>query len=102
MKRDYTFYVYILTNPSKTTLYIGFTNSLSRRLDEHKANKGNRKTFSGKYLTYQLIYFEVYKYVNNAIAREKQLKNWSRAKKETLINKTNPNWDILNDNFYIV
>jgi putative endonuclease len=99
MARDYTFYVYILTNPSKSTLYIGFTNSLVRRLSEHKENRGKPKTFAGRNYCYLLIYYEVYQYVNNAIAREKQLKKWSRAKKEALIATMNPQWNSLNINF---
>lgn len=97
--KDHTYYVYILTNPGKTTLYIGITNSLTRRLQEHKNNRGDVKTFAGRNYCYQLIYFEIYQYVNEAIAREKQIKKWSRKKKEILINRGNPNWDFLNANF---
>ena len=72
--RDYTFYVYILTNPAKTVLYIGFTENLERRLQEHIDNNGTDNSFAGKYHCTDLIYYEVYPYVNDAIAREKQLK----------------------------
>jgi len=99
MPKDHTYYVYILTNPSKTVLYIGVTNSLTTRLIQHFENRGKKKTFAGRYSCYQLIYYEVYQYINEAIAREKQLKRWSRKKKETLINKENPNWNFLNANF---
>ncbi len=99
MKRDYTFYVYILTNPRKTVLYIGNTNSLKRRLHEHYKQSESSKSFTGRYSCYNLIYYEVYQYVNEAIAREKQLKRWSRKKKEWLINQENPNWNSLNSNF---
>ena len=99
LMRDYTFYVYILTNPRKTTLYVGFTNSLSQRLLQHQENRGDFKTFAGKYYCYTLVYYEVHKYVNNAIAREKEIKNWSRKKKEQLISSTNPQWLSLNKNF---
>jgi len=98
---DYTFYVYILTNPRKTVLYIGFTNNLSERLQQHYENKGLKKTFAGRYFCHKLIYYEVYKYVNNAIAREKELKKWSRMKKEKLIAEMNPDWKELNGQFYI-
>jgi len=101
MLREYTFYVYILTNPKKTVLYIGFTNNLSQRLQQHFEAKGTSKSFAGKYHCYNLIYYEVYEYVNNAIAREKELKKWSRKKKEALIKTTNPNWEVLNGEFYI-
>ena len=97
--RDYTFYVYILTNPDKTALYLGFTNNLSQRLIQHQKNKGNEKTFAGRYYCYILIYYEVHQYVNNAIAREKELKKWSRKKKEELIAISNPQWLSLNKNF---
>ena len=102
MRRDYTFYVYILTNPRRTTLYIGVTNSLRRRLPEHYKNRRDcNKSFTGRYNCTNLIYFEVYKYVLNAIAREKQLKRWSRKKKEELINRYNPKWEFLNTNFHL-
>jgi len=99
MKRDYTFYVYILTNPSKTVLYIGSTNSLKRRLYEHYKQDALSKSFTNKYNCYILVCYEVYQYVNDAIARERQLKKWSRKKKEALINENNPNWNSLNSNF---
>ena len=99
--RDYTFYVYILTNPNKTTLYIGFTENLTRRLETHKHNKGTSKSFAGKYYCYILVYYEVYQYVNEAIAREKELKKWRRSKKESLIHTMNPNYDSLNHHFFI-
>lgn len=98
--KDYVFYVYILTNPSKTVLYIGFTDSLTRRLKQHYQNRGTQNSFAGKYHCTDLIYYEIYKYVNNAIAREKELKKWSRIKKEKLINESNPKWNALNSNFH--
>ena len=101
MPRDYTFYVYILTNPNKTVLYIGFSNNLTQRLQQHLNNRGEKKTFAGRYYCHKLVYYEVHKYVLNAIAREKELKKWSRAKKEKLINEFNPNWNALNGEFHI-
>ena len=101
LKRDYTFYVYILTNPSKSVLYIGFTNNLTERLKQHKEKRGTERTFTGRYFANQLVYYEVYQYVNEAIAREKQLKKWSRSKKEWLINQKNPDWHSLNRDFHI-
>ena len=97
--RDYTFYVYILTNPRKTTLYVGFTNNLTQRLVQHEENKGNPVTFAGRYFCHKLVYYEVHQYVNNAIAREKEIKKWSRKKKEDLINGMNPEWLSLNGQF---
>ena len=85
-------FVYILTNQTKTTLYIGVTNDLTRRLYEHSSNRGNAEKFTGKYQTDLLIYFEICLDAKQAIAREKQLKGWTRAKKEALINGFNPDW----------
>ncbi len=89
------FYVYITTNPGKTVLYIGVTNDLKRRLLEHYQNKGNAKSFAGKYYCYKLIYFEFYTDIDQAIAREKEIKDLSRKKKEELISTKNPKWDFL-------
>ena len=90
------FYVYILTNPGKTTLYIGVTNNLSRRLAEHWNNRGRVSSFAGKYFCYDLIYYEKHEYILNAIAREKEIKKWSRQKKEDIINSMNPDRRFLN------
>lgn len=87
------FYVYITTNPQKTVLYIGVTNDLAKRMEEHA--KANVNSFVGKYFCYNLIYYEHFRSVNEAIAREKQLKKWSRFKKENLINTMNPTWKVL-------
>jgi putative endonuclease len=97
----YTFYVYILTNPQKSVLYVGFTSNLSRRLKQHKENRAQWKTFAGRFFCYNLVYYEIHKYVNNAIAREKQIKRWNRKKKENLINAFNPRWLFLNNEFHV-
>jgi putative endonuclease len=94
---NYNFYVYITTNPVKTVLYIGVTNNLTRRLQEHTENKGNKSSFAGKYYCHNLVYYEHFSDINYAIAREKELKTWSRAKKNALIASTNPDWIFLND-----
>ncbi len=96
---EYIFFVYIVTNPAKKSLYIGVTNNLVERLDEHYQKRGNDETWAGKYYCYKLIYYETFKYIDKAIEREKQLKGWTRAKKEFLIKTMNPNWDFLNDQF---
>ena len=90
------YFIYIVTNPAKTVLYTGVTNNLEARLSEHYFNRGKPKTFAGKFYCYNLLYFEEFKYINEAIAREKQIKGWSRIKKETLINTKNPGWKFLN------
>lgn len=90
-----SYYVYILSNSSKT-LYIGVTNNLERRMYEHK-NK-LIEGFTKKYNLTKLVYFEVCNNINDAIRREKQLKNWHRAWKINLIEELNPNWnDLAND-----
>ncbi len=94
---DKIYYVYITTNPTRTTLYVGVTNTLNRRLQEHYENRGNPKTFAGRYYCYKLIYYESYDHVRDALLREKEIKKWSRKKKEELIATTNPRWKFLND-----
>ncbi|WP_240410559.1 GIY-YIG nuclease family protein [Hymenobacter oligotrophus] len=84
------YYVYITTNPAKTVLYIGVTNDLANRLAQHYANRGEPGTFAGKYFCYNLLYFEQHQSSLNAIAREKELKGWTRAKKDALIDTLNP------------
>ena len=80
--------VYILTNYKTTVLYIGVTNNLPKRVYEHKMNYV--EGFSQKYKCHNLIYFEEYLNIHDAIAREKQIKKWRRDKKEMLINQANP------------
>ena len=90
------FYIYITTNPGRTTLYIGVTNNLKKRIQEHQDNRGEPETFAGRYYCYKLIYYEAYRTAQEAIEREKELKKWSRTKKEGLINDANPKWKFLN------
>ena len=97
--KKHQYFIYILTNLKKTSLYIGVTNSLSRRLQEHFDNRGNPSSFAGRYHCYSLVYFEEFKYILDAIAREKQLKRWSRKKKDWLIEMKNPDWKFLNGDF---
>ncbi len=77
------YYTYILLNKNDTTLYIGVTNDLERRVAEHRS--GTIPGFTQKYNCHKLVYFEEYSDIDQAIAREKQLKKWSRPKKEALI-----------------
>ena len=90
------YFVYIVTNPRRTTLYIGVTNDLEYRLEQHFENRGKKKTFAGRYYCYQLLYWEWFYSPGHAIEREKELKSWSRKKKEALIESVNPRWDFLN------
>jgi putative endonuclease len=85
-----TYYIYLLTNANLTVLYTGVTNDLARRVAEHKA--GTHDGFTKQYNVCKLVYFETYPDINAAIAREKQLKAGSRAKKLALINADNPAW----------
>ncbi len=87
-------YIYIMTNKNRTTLYIGVTNDLCRRVYEHK-NHLIKNSFTDKYNLEYCIYFEEFPYFDLAIQREKELKKWNRQKKEDLINKTNPEWKVL-------
>lgn len=95
-----TFYVYILTNYTKTVLYTGVTNNLLQRIFEHYANRGNAISFTGKYNVYYLLYYEDYNYIDKAIAREKEIKGWKREKKEQLIKSENPEMNFLNDTLF--
>lgn len=90
------FTFYITTNSAKNVLYCGMTNDLVQRITEHYINRGTQKSFAGKYYCYWLIYYEDYKYVDDAIAREKEVKKWNRKKKMKLINDLNPDWRFLN------
>ena len=81
-------FVYILSNKYRTTFYIRVTSNLSKRLVSH--HDGTASVFTKKYQTVNLVYFEVYSDINQAIAREKQLKNWRKQWKVDLIIKVNP------------
>ena len=100
MEREYNFWVYIVTNWKKTVLYVGMTNDLGRRLVEHYANRGNPDTFAGRYFCYNLVYYEWHQYVLNAIAREKEIKNMTREKKDLLIREFNPDGRFFNATIY--
>jgi putative endonuclease len=93
----HNYYVYILTNKNKTVLYIGVTNDLKERLFAHRNPDVLSKAFTAKYKCYYLIYWEHYMDINTAIDREKQLKGWTRNKKDELIAQFNPNLRFLND-----
>ena len=90
-------WVYIITNRNKSVLYTGVTSDMPGRLQKHV--DGHYKGFASKYGCKYLMYYEEYDSILDAIAREKELKGWSRARKETLINSTNPGWESLNKKF---
>lgn len=91
------YYVYIMTNKSRT-LYTGVTNNLERRVGEHKSKA--IPGFTSKYNITKLVYYEEGSDINVAIAREKQIKGWLRAKKIALIESTNPEWRDLSEDWY--
>ena len=94
---DPGFFVYILSNVSRT-LYIGFNNDLGRRILEHRQKKAD--SFTRDYNITNLVYFEAFERADDAIAREKQLKKWRRGKKIWLIERDNPRWlDLAEDWF---
>jgi putative endonuclease len=84
-----TYYVYMLANRSRT-LYTGVTNDLARRLYEHRS--GVISGFTSRYAVHRLVHVETATNPRDAIAREKQIKRWTRAKKVALIEATNPEW----------
>ena len=94
-----SYYVYIMANTRFTTLYIGVTNDLTRRVHEHR-QRTNLRSFTARYNVTQLVYMEECGDVTAAIAREKQLKSWSRARKEFLIDTMNPSHDDLAADWY--
>ncbi len=83
-------YVYILTNQGHTTLYVGVTSDILRRISQHEAGQGS--AFTRKYNLHKLVFLEEYEGIISAIEREKQLKGGSRAKKIVLIERMNPDW----------
>jgi putative endonuclease len=97
MSLSKTYYVYVMTNQSRT-LYTGVTNNIQRRVWEHKS--GEIEGFTHRYRIEVLIYLEVFGDIHAAIAREKQIKRWRREKKLRLIALENPNWYDLSDGWY--
>ena len=84
------YYVYILASNRYGTLYVGITNSLERRIYQHK--EAEKKGFTEKYKVHKLVYFEIHEEVLEAIRREKQIKKWNRQWKINLIEQNNPHW----------
>lgn len=93
--KEHKYYIYILTNKRNGALYVGVTNSLLRRVEEHKRKEV--EGFTKKYGTDRLVYFEIYQDVGKALYREKQLKAWERSWKIELIEKENSVWRDLYD-----
>ena len=85
------YYVYILANITNVAIYAGVTNDLLRRVHEHKTD-ADPQSFTARYGIHKLVYFEETSDVYAAISREKQLKSWSRKRKNQLIESSNPEW----------
>jgi len=92
MREEQRYYVYIVASRS-LTVYTGVTGDIYHRALQHKA--GEIEGFTRKYHVNRLVYYETFKYVNNALAREKQIKAWTRAKRLALIKTMNPAWQDL-------
>ena len=83
-------YVYLMSNPGESVLYTGVTNDLARRVHQHREK--HIEGFTKRYNVTRLVYFEVFEDPTSAIAREKQIKKWSRPRKDALVESTNPGW----------
>ena len=88
------FYIYILANRTNSTIYTGVTNNLFRRLEEHRSH-ADPNSFTARYNVTKLVYFEQTTDSYTAIQREKQIKSWSRKRKNQLIESVNPKWEDL-------
>ena len=91
------FYTYILVNKDLRVMYIGVTNDLCRRLREHRNEE--IEGFTKRYHLHKLVYFERFSSPKTAIKREKELKGWTRKRKNDLISQYNPKWEDLSDSF---
>jgi putative endonuclease len=94
-KRFHNYYVYLLTNKHNTVLYTGVTNDLERRIYEHK-----HRIFEGftkQYNLTKVVYYEYFEHIEQAIAREKEIKGWKRSRKNTLVESMNPDWNDLSE-----
>jgi putative endonuclease len=98
MRKEHIYHVYFMISSSRRALYLGMTGKFRDRVWQHK-NKVF-EGFSSKYNCSRLVYYEIYDDVRSAIAREKQLKRWSRAKKNALIEKFNPTWRDLAEDWF--
>ncbi|OGZ00440.1 MAG: hypothetical protein A2945_03810 [Candidatus Liptonbacteria bacterium RIFCSPLOWO2_01_FULL_52_25] len=92
-----TYYVYIMANKPKGVLYVGVTNDIVRRVEEHK--RGSVAGFTQRYHLHILVHYEIFNSPYDAIQREKRLKHWNRAWKIELIEHDNPTWRDLSDDF---
>jgi putative endonuclease len=96
VRREKRYYVYILASKNRV-LYVGVTGFLMARVLQHKS--GEWEGFTQRYKVNRLVYYEVFQYVNNAIARESEIKKWRREKKVALLEADNPTWEDLAANW---
>ncbi|MBN1805170.1 MAG: GIY-YIG nuclease family protein [Sedimentisphaerales bacterium] len=89
------YFIYILASKKNGTLYIGVTNNLIKRISQHKDNLV--EGFTKRYGIHTLVYYEIFRNIQDAITREKNIKKWKRKWKMELIEKSNPNWEDLYD-----
>ena len=82
------YYIYIMSNASDSTIYVGVTNNIERRVMEHRTY--DNKSFTSRYNCHKLVYYEEYSSIDEAITREKQIKSWSRNRKDKMIDVMNP------------
>jgi putative endonuclease len=88
--RLHQYWTYILTNTARNVMYVGVTNNLENRVAEHRA--GIASVFTCRYNVHTLVYAEEYRMIDDAIAREKEIKAWRRSKKDALVQAVNPTW----------
>lgn len=98
MSSDY-YYIYILVGENNRVMYIGVTNDLHRRLREHRNEEIDG--FTKRYHLHKLVYFEKYSSPKTAIKREKELKGWTRKRKNDLVTLYNPRWEDQSDSFIL-
>jgi len=98
VEKVHQYHVYILANEPGTVFYVGVTNDIMRRVEEHL--KGLHGGFTAIRGVNRLLYFERHNYIKNAIKREKQIKNFGRAEKIELINGFNPTWEDLSSSWF--
>ena len=94
--REHHYYTYIMAS-SSGTLYVGMTNCIEDRVCQHRNGTGSE--FTRRYKVDRLVYYECFRYVLNAIRREKEIKGWRRSKKEELIRSRNPEWKDISKEF---
>ncbi len=93
-RRDHTYYVYIVASWTRA-IYTGVTHNMEVRLHQHRIASDD--TFTGKYKAHRLVYLEEFRWIDDAIAREKQIKGWRRDRKIALIESRNPEWKDLSE-----